>query len=165
MQIEKNKFSVYYYNGLCIDECIMVKYSIDANKSIEAVESTLDNYIGSRVKARRAALGISQNKLGAYLGVTFQQIQKYEKGVNRISASTLYRMADALSVDYSYFFDGFENNCLQESSLPVYEFDSGKKKETTELLRAYYKISNPAVRKKIVALMRALAANEEKSDQ
>lgn len=143
----------------------MTDYLIERNESCDLEEDNLDKYIGEKVKARRMALRISQNKLGAHLGVTFQQIQKYEKGINRISASTLYRIAEALSVDYSYFFEGFGSNSLKEENVPVYEYDNGKKKETTELLRAYYKISSPAVRKKILDLIKSFANADAKKDQ
>ena len=70
------------------------------------INKDLDIYIGNRVKLRRTMLGISQDRLGTSLGITFQQIQKYEKGVNRISASTLYSIANILGVDFSYFIEG-----------------------------------------------------------
>ena len=74
----------------------------------------------------------------------------------------LYRMAGALSVNYSYFFDGYNNDCLREDSVPVYEFGGGRKRETTELLRGYYKISDLAVRKKLSELIKSLALSEER---
>ena len=74
-----------------------------ADYRIEVVScKSLDEYIGQRLKARRTMMGISQTKLGESLGVTFQQIQKYEKGVNRISASMLYNISVILGVDFSY---------------------------------------------------------------
>jgi len=124
--------------------------------------SYLDIYIGERVKSRRSFLGISQEKLGSHLGVTFQQIQKYEKGINRISASMLHGIANFLSVDFSYFVDGYKGeSSLREESTPVYEMDNTKKKETTDLLRAYYKITDPVVRKKALELVKAIAATQK----
>jgi transcriptional regulator with XRE-family HTH domain len=126
----------------------------------------LDFYIGSRVKSRRSALGISQDKLGSYLGVTFQQIQKYEKGANRISASALYNIANALSIDFSYFVDGYRGrSSVYEDDVPNYELDKLKKRESIELLRAYYKISNPAVRKKILDMIKAFSTNLSKKEE
>lgn len=142
----------------------MADYLIERNESDNLDEGDLDKHIGERVKTRRIALGISQNKLGIHLGVTFQQIQKYEKGINRISASTLYRIAGALSVDYSYFFEGFGSHILKEENVPAYEYDSSKKKETTELLKAYYKISSPAVRKKLLELIKSFANVDANKD-
>lgn len=72
-------------------------------------EQTIDAYIGARVRLRRLMLGMSQESLGGQLSLTFQQIQKYEKGVNRISASRLYALARALSVPVNYFFEGLSN--------------------------------------------------------
>jgi transcriptional regulator with XRE-family HTH domain len=124
-----------------------------------APRNDLDSYIGSRVKSRRTLLGISQEKLGNYLGITFQQIQKYEKGTNRISASTLYNIANILSVDISYFMEGYKDvPSLNEDGAPVYEMDLTKKKETTELLRSYSKITAPVVRKKISELVRSISS-------
>ncbi|MDR1982388.1 MAG: helix-turn-helix domain-containing protein [Holosporaceae bacterium] len=129
-----------------------------AQKTI-ALRNDLDSHIGSRVKFRRTSLGISQEKLGSYLGITFQQIQKYEKGINRISASTLYNIANVLSVDISYFIEGYKNTqSLNESDTPIYEIDLTKKKETSELLRSYSKITAPLVRKKISELVRSISS-------
>ncbi|MCR5225560.1 MAG: helix-turn-helix domain-containing protein [Alphaproteobacteria bacterium] len=143
----------------------MSRYSVSKKEECEIADDGLDCYIGSRVKSRRMILGLSQNKLASCLGVSFQQVQKYEKGVNRISASMLHRIANALSVNYSYFFDGFNSGCLKEESLPAYEFSGDRKRETTELLRAYYKISSVAVRRKMLELIRSFAFNEEKNEE
>jgi transcriptional regulator with XRE-family HTH domain len=133
----------------------MANYSpADNSSSVD-----LDHYIGSRLKARRSALGISQEKLGSFLGVTFQQIQKYERGINRISASTLYRIACALSTDFSYFIEGYGgNSCLMDNDLLTYKLDNLQKKESVELLKHYYKIPHPTVRKKIVDIIRLFSA-------
>lgn len=138
----------------------MADYSSSGKKSCR---NHLDWHIGSRVKSRRSFLGISQEKLGNYLGITFQQIQKYEKGVNRISASALYEIANALSVDLSYFVEGYDKAAsLNEDAAPAYETDRLLKKETTELLRAYNKISDPSVRKKVLELIKMIAATQKK---
>jgi transcriptional regulator with XRE-family HTH domain len=142
-------------------ECEMANYR---SVNLKSPSGDLDSYIGSRVKFRRSALGISQDKLGENLGVTFQQIQKYEKGINRISASTLYNIAGVLSTDFSYFIRGYQNSSLNDENVPVYEFDNSKKKESTELLRSYYKITDPTVRKKIVELIKALSFTLAKKD-
>ncbi|MDR1551471.1 MAG: helix-turn-helix domain-containing protein [Holosporaceae bacterium] len=124
----------------------------------------LDAYIGGRIKSRRSFLGISQDKLGSYLGVTFQQVQKYEKGTNRVSASMLYDVARILSVDVTYFYEGFRGEqTLNDDEDPVY-IGGGvlNEKETAELLRSYYGISIPSVRKKFSELMKTLAGSELK---
>lgn len=119
--------------------------------------------IGQRLKMRRLALGLSQSKLGSYLGITFQQVQKYEKGTNRISAKTLYNLANLLGVDFSYFVDGFKSEnskALHEDAVTPYEFSDKNKKETIDLLRAYYKIQHVNIRKKFKELCKSLSIPE-----
>ena len=70
-------------------------------------EADVDNYVGGRIRARRVELGLSQTAVAGQLGLTFQQVQKYERGYNRVSASRLYDLTKVLSVDISYFFEGF----------------------------------------------------------
>ncbi|MDR3155693.1 MAG: helix-turn-helix domain-containing protein [Holosporaceae bacterium] len=130
----------------------MFDYMILQSKSDD---KNLDAYIGKRVKLRRTALGMSQEKLGAHLGVTFQQVQKYEKGVNRISASALYRIGCLLNVDMLYFVSGFDDNRLNDGSFPKYDDGSFSNKETSDLMRAFNKISNPNTRKKVIELIKA----------
>jgi transcriptional regulator with XRE-family HTH domain len=118
-----------------------------------------DIYVGSRVRMRRKMLGMSQEKLGDKLGITFQQIQKYEKGTNRIGASRLQATADALEVPVSFFFpdrDAKEGSGLQEEGAAfVMEFMSTG--EGLDLSRAFTRIRNPKVRRKVLDLVRALA--------
>ncbi|MDR2158139.1 MAG: helix-turn-helix domain-containing protein [Holosporaceae bacterium] len=133
--------------------------AVYGSSSKKSCRNHLDSHIGSRVKSRRSFLGISQEKLGNYLGITFQQVQKYEKGINRISASTLYDISNLLSVDLSYFIEGYNGPAsLSENGAPIYETDRALKKETTELLRAYHKIKDPSVRKKMLELIKTIAA-------
>lgn len=114
----------------------------------------IDKSIGMRLKVRRSILGISQDKLASSLGVTFQQVQKYEKGANRISASTLYKISKILNIPINYFFDSLDssNFFVCENTTKEYEISSEvlSKKETYDLLKNYYKIENLAVRKKIL---------------
>jgi transcriptional regulator with XRE-family HTH domain len=120
----------------------------------------LDKYIGSRVKFRRSILGISQEKLGTYLGVTFQQIQKYEKGTNRISSGVLYNISKILDVDFSYFVEGYNaDKVLNDDSKPIYDIDNAQKKESTNLLKAYYKINELPIRKKILNLIKTFSGS------
>ena len=132
---------------------------IDCPKLKTKSSKELELYIGKRVKDRRLFLGISQEKLGNYLGVTFQQIQKYEKGVNRISTSTLYHIANILVVDFSYFTEGYKQaSSLREENEPIYKPEQTKKKETTELLRSFQKITDITVKKRILDLIKSIAS-------
>lgn len=136
---------------------------------VKVSHKDLDVHIGQKVKFRRSMLGISQDKLGSYLGVTFQQIQKYEKGTNRVSASMLYNIANILNVDMQYFVDEFNiNKALHDGSVPTYDAEFSKKKETKEtvdLLKAYYKITDPTIRKKVLEIVKTFAKiNSKKID-
>lgn len=116
---------------------------------------------------RRILVGMSQEKLGDALGITFQQVQKYEKGTNRVGASRLQAIADTLGVKPSFFFEGSETSEAMQTTdadgetIGINGFLASK--EGLDLNRAFTKISDPKVRKKVVALVRALAkdpANE-----
>ena len=126
---------------------------------VRKFNKSLDAFIGEKVKQCRIALGMSQDKLGSYLGITFQQVQKYEKGINRISASML-------NVEIQYFIEGFNNNnhtnSLKEESSPIYEVDMRNKKESLDLLKAYYSISDLSVRKKVLELVKAFSHSSKK---
>jgi transcriptional regulator with XRE-family HTH domain len=124
----------------------------------------VDVYVGSRVRLRRSALGLSQDQLGAAIGLSFQQVQKYERGVNRIGASRLYEMGKALKTSISYFFEDFEDSGLAENKDCFYEADPVLKRETIELMRAYHQIKDPKERKKILRLVKSVAeASQQKS--
>ena len=118
-----------------------------------------DIYVGSRVRLRRKMLGLSQEKLGDKLGITFQQIQKYEKGTNRVGASRLQAMANALEVPISYFFpdasQGVDGGMQEEGAAFVMDMMSSA--EGLDLSRAFVKIRSSKVRRKVVELVRALA--------
>lgn len=138
----------------------------------EAVKrpNPVDVHVGRRVRLRRTLMGMSQTKLGEALSLTFQQIQKYENGSNRIGASRLYQISQVLSVPVSYFFEDMdpgstvanENIAMVEGvSLPS---DLVAKRETLELVRAYYRIGNPKVRRGIVDMIRAVAGADDGLD-
>ncbi len=118
-----------------------------------------DIYVGSRIRMRRKMLGLSQEKLGERLGITFQQIQKYEKGTNRVGASRLQAMSDALEVPVAYFFPESTPEATggmrEESATYMMEFLSTS--EGLDLTRAFTRIRDPKVRRKVVELVRALA--------
>lgn len=118
----------------------------------------IDVHVGHRVRARRKMLGLSQTQLGDELGVTFQQVQKYERGTNRIGSSRLFRMSTSLDVPVAYFFEGAETK-LPGYSEPAAGLDGVfDREETQELVSAYYRINDPRVRKKVLGLARLLSS-------
>jgi transcriptional regulator with XRE-family HTH domain len=121
-----------------------------------------DIHVGSRIRLRRNMLGMSQEKLGETLGITFQQIQKYEKGTNRIGASRLQNIAAVLSVPVGFFFDGAPGPGepgAADSKSGSYVVDFLSSSEGLQLNRAFVRISDPRVRRRIVDLVRALAGD------
>lgn len=126
----------------------------------------IDIHVGARLRLRRTLLGLSQEKLGEAVGITFQQLQKYERGSNRISASRLYNLSQVLGVPVSYFFDDMPSpdNATPEAlaALPseTDEFESMARRETLELVRAYYRIEDPGVRKRTFDLLKALGGDK-----
>jgi len=122
----------------------------------------IDVYVGSRIRMRRNILGMSQEKLGEHLGITFQQIQKYEKGTNRVGASRLQAIASILEVPPSFFFDGAPGGQegLMEESQSTYMVDFLSSTEGIQLNRAFARIEDPKVRRKVIDLVRALAGEE-----
>ncbi len=122
--------------------------------------SPIDVHVGSRVRLRRTLLGMSQEKLGEAIGLTFQQVQKYERGANRIGASRLYDLSRVLDVPVSFFFDDMPEDGPNSRETPEPQPgdpDPMAKRETLELVRAYYRIDDPAVRKRIFELTKAVA--------
>jgi len=134
----------------------------------------VDAHVGVRMRQRRTLLGMSQTRLGDAVGLTFQQVQKYERGSNRVGSSRLYEFAKALDVPVSYFFDEMPGNVLSgrpmaakvkkgtgfgEAGTPfAVEKDPLVKRETLQLVRAYYKIREGAVRKRIYELVKTMGA-------
>src|SRR3990172_5760365 len=131
----------------------------------------MDAHVGSRVRLRRMLLGMSQEKLGEHLGLTFQQVQKYEKGVNRIGASRLFDLAHVLGVPVQYFYEDAPVGVTEHVSAHglaerptesfVVEFLSSR--EGLELNKAFVKLSDARVRRSIVELVRALAGEDHKA--
>src|SRR6266436_8900879 len=105
----------------------------------------IDVHVGSRLRLRRTILRISQDKLAAELGLTFQQVQKYERAANRISASRLYQLCRILKVPISFFFEGIEAEGRQfgKAVQAAPEQDPLRQPDTIELVEAYYRISSP----------------------
>jgi transcriptional regulator with XRE-family HTH domain len=132
------------------------------------VANEIDAHVGSRLRLRRLLLGISQEKLGGALGLTFQQIQKYERGANRVGASRLFDLSKALDVPVSYFFADMPEDTaavmpgrlagkLPASREPSLDADVLLSKETAELVRAYYAISDLEVRRRTLDFLRTVS--------
>ncbi|WP_077964175.1 helix-turn-helix domain-containing protein [Ensifer adhaerens] len=129
--------------------------------------SQIDVFVGSRVRMRRLMAGLSQEKLADGLGITFQQVQKYEKGTNRIGASRLHAIADILGVHPSFFFQegedpaGARNGAGDTTREPSEISSFVSSKEGIALNRAFLKITDPVLRKKIISLVAAVAQTPE----
>ncbi|MDR3467542.1 MAG: helix-turn-helix domain-containing protein [Xanthobacteraceae bacterium] len=126
----------------------------------------VDKYVGSRVRMRRIMLGMSQEKLGEALDLTFQQVQKYEKGTNRIGASRLQQISDILQVPVSFLFEGgpTANPAAEGSSAapsPAYVSDFLATSEGLALTRAFTRIRDAKLRRSIVDMVEQIAAREE----
>ncbi len=125
----------------------------------------IDVHVGAKVRLRRYLLGITQRALGKDIGVTFQQLQKYERGVNRVGASRLFNLSRALDVPISFFFEDLSpaaagggrrrTRGLSEAPAAVLEPDLLSKRETVELIRAYYRVTDPGLRKRVLDLLEA----------
>jgi len=135
------------------------------------VPNPVDIHVGARVRLRRTLMGLNQTDLGNAVGLTFQQVQKYENGANRISASRLFEFSRILDVPVSFFFDDLPEelrthegrterglNPLKDQKDPL------ARRETLELVRAYYKIDDPKVRERMFKLTKVLANMEDSDD-
>jgi transcriptional regulator with XRE-family HTH domain len=124
----------------------------------------VDIHVGRRLRSQRMLKGLSQEKLADSLGITFQQVQKYENGTNRLSASRLFLVSQALDIGLGYFFEGItgqvESQPLQVAEKKADMSDAGSllnSRESIELMRAYQQIQDPAARKQLVEIARNLA--------
>lgn len=133
----------------------------------------IDVHVGSRVRLRRTLLGMSQERLGEALGLTFQQVQKYERGTNRIGASRLYDLSRVLDVPVSFFYEDMTDEVMSASPRhmvratedpPEIESSLLAQRETLELVRAYYRITAPDVRRQVQELAKALATDSPTDD-
>lgn len=131
---------------------------------VEKSPNPIDIHVGARVRLRRILLGISQEKLGEKLGLTFQQVQKYEKGSNRISASRLFQIGQILEVSVQFFFDDMPPVASQSNGAamaPGVEqagvLDFLNSSEGLQLNKAFAEIRDPVVRRKLVELLKILA--------
>ena len=125
----------------------------------------VDKYVGSRVRMRRIMLGMSQEKLGEALGLTFQQVQKYEKGTNRVGASRIQQISEILQIPVSFLFEGGPRGTtnaegLTEGPSPSYVSDFLATSEGLALTRAFTRISDAKLRRSIVELVEQIAAHD-----
>jgi transcriptional regulator with XRE-family HTH domain len=125
----------------------------------------IDKFVGSRVRARRVGLRISQTKLGDAIGVTFQQVQKYENGTNRIGASNLFKISKTLSVEVAFFFEGLDADeeaakelaGLSEGSQTKFDVDPMSSREAIELMHNYFRVKDKNIKKKLSQLVKTMA--------
>jgi transcriptional regulator with XRE-family HTH domain len=133
---------------------------------LKKIPNPVDRHVGSRVRMRRMLIGMSQERLGEALGLTFQQVQKYEKGANRIGASRLQEIARILNVEIDYFFQGAPSTGdlapstgLSESPSPTYMADLLTTSEGVQLMKAFVQIADPKLRRRVVDLVAAIATD------
>jgi transcriptional regulator with XRE-family HTH domain len=130
----------------------------------------VDKHVGSRVRMRRIMLGMSQEKLGEALGLTFQQIQKYEKGTNRVGASRIQQISEVLQVPVSFLFEGVPSGNINgegfgEGGSPAYVSDFLATSEGLALTRAFTRINDSKLRRSIVDLVEQIADREGPDDR
>ena len=145
---------------------MMMSESARKGRSTKGKPNPTDIHVGARVRLRRTMIGMSQEKLAGAIGLTFQQVQKYERGANRIGASRLYQLSNVLGVPVSFFFEdlppagaGGRAAGLAEETTP-YEGNPLYRRETLELVRAYYRIDDSRVRKRVFDLTKTLGKVE-----
>jgi transcriptional regulator with XRE-family HTH domain len=126
----------------------------------------IDKHVGSRVRMRRMMLAMSQEKLGDALGLTFQQVQKYEKGTNRIGASRLQQISHILQVPVAFFFEGAPNlhgtgDGVKDAPSPAYVSEFLATSEGLSLTKAFMRIKEPKLRRRIVDLVEEIAGEDD----
>lgn len=148
---------------------LLINMGTQTQRKTKGTPNQVDVHVGQRLRVRRSLLGYSQEKLASLIGLTFQQVQKYERGTNRVSAGRLYELSKILDVPVSYFFDQ-----ISEENTPITpgmsdndqdgfttenesNGDLMARKETLDLVRIYYSIENPEARKDIVKFIKSMA--------
>jgi transcriptional regulator with XRE-family HTH domain len=135
---------------------------MDKFDQLDSGPNPIDRHVGLRIRMRRKELGVSQEKLAEAIGLTFQQVQKYERAANRVSASKLWEMAKALNTTVSYFYEGLGDAANNGSNLPREEVqDFLLTPEGMELAGAFPRIRHNRVRRKILELVRVMADERE----
>ncbi len=117
----------------------------------------VDDHVGERIRQRRTMMGLTQEHLASALKISYQQVQKYETGANRVSAGRLYEIAQRLEVDIGYFFEGLQPN---KESEPLGH--GGKNRATIELVRNFNEITDPSVRASVTGLLKSLAGKRRR---
>lgn len=148
------------------NETVETEESDDRSNSRRA--NPIDKHVGERVRMRRMLLGMSQERLGEKLGLTFQQVQKYEKGVNRIGASRLFDLAQVLGVPIQYFYDSMSTAVSGHLSAPgfadkpsdTYVADFLSSRDSVELNKAFARITDARIRRSIVDMVRSIAGED-----
>ncbi len=139
----------------------------EIDSEAQRAPNPVDLHVGGRVRMRRKVLGVSQERLAEALGLTFQQVQKYERGANRVSASKLYEIARFLAAPVSYFFEGLSDPSIPGSAGAVSDgpeqvvHDFLMTPEGLELAAVFPKIRRPRLRRRILELVRALVEDDE----
>jgi transcriptional regulator with XRE-family HTH domain len=127
----------------------------------DAGPNPVDRHVGLRIRLRRKELGISQEKLADSIGLTFQQVQKYERAANRVSASKLWEVARALDTNIAYFYEGLATDAASRPEVGPRLDDFLLTSEGIELVRYFPQISRSGVRRQILELVRTMAAESE----
>ena len=122
----------------------------------------VDLYVGARIRARRLLIGMNQETLARKLELTFQQVQKYEGGANRVSASRLSQIANILGVPISYFFNDLEPDGGEPSQRDAESRERLQRPETIELIRSYYAISDPETRRQFLEMVKTVAQSQQR---
>ncbi|MCB9991778.1 MAG: helix-turn-helix domain-containing protein [Rhodospirillales bacterium] len=146
-----------------------------ANSDKKGAPNPVDIHVGERLRARRTLEGLSQEKLAESVGITFQQVQKYERGTNRISASRLWQFSKILGVSIAYFFESYRDNKAnpalaygladnEQESFQTEE-DVMDRKETLDLIREYYSIPDPKMRRDLFKMIKTMAASMRSGDE
>lgn len=154
--------------------------TMQKNELSDETLNTIDEYIGTRIKLRRNLLGLSQHQLAKILNVSFQQLQKYEKGINRISGSRVWHISRALNTPVSYFFDGIESNlkinvfnytttsvdylCDSTNELNISQQPYELQKQIKELINAFIQIHDPEIKNNILSLVKSFLDSNNKND-
>lgn len=150
---------------------LAIKMKNTKTRKTKGVPDSVDKHVGQQLKSRRVLLGMSQERLAESVGITFQQVQKYERGTNRISAGRLLKFSKTLQVPVGYFYEGAEevmksesgtarkvgfSDTEQESLADAMPADVMNRKETLDLLRNYYSIQDPSMRKMIQKMIKSM---------
>ena len=141
-------------------------------RKTKGTPDTVDIHVGQRLRVRRSLLGLSQEKLAEAIGLTFQQVQKYEKGMNRISAGRLFQLSKILEVPVAYFYENLADQTANKTTSALSDneqegfvsADLMQNKETLDLIRLYYSIPDPNMRKDIFRFIKSMAERAQRGD-